>query len=179
MFLAAIFLGPVFLGIYYDGIARLPDWPPLFFWFSALGFPLLGYALWLLSGRSRAVASAAFHDGGFTLDFAMFLRPRQHLTLHWRDIEAVTAASGNKGNDFVEFLLAPAAAEREKLVVDRSKATENRRKLAFPVKFSAVRLTEAMERFRTSAEGAGARLEETKSVNYLILARQTWAVVWP
>ncbi|MEM8802864.1 MAG: hypothetical protein AAGF55_10055 [Pseudomonadota bacterium] len=182
LFLSLIFWLPIYGTLYYDGFAKVLDWPTMFYWFLAIALVLTGFALWLLRTKP-AGAEAVFHEGGFTLNVQQLLQKRRYHRLNWRDIEEVKLVEAPRGGDFIAFRLRVEAAVREGLIQpttreDAAKALV-RREVNFPVKLSKVGPKDAAARFKASAEQAGASLVEQTSFNVVVFARIIWSVEWP
>jgi hypothetical protein len=174
---------PIFGTLYYDGFGKVLSWPSLFYWFLAIGTALVGLGIHLLVSRRRIGAEVRFDPTGFTIEVRNFFRRGFVRRLDWRDIEEVTLVEAPRGGDVLAFRLTHEAAVRERLIqpttrADASKALV-RREIGFPLRLAAVSIAEAVSRFRSSAEGAGATLVEQSSFNIVVFVRKVWRVMWP
>ncbi len=180
--LSLIPLLPIARTLQYDGFGDIPDWPPLFFGFAAVGFPMVFLGARLLFSRQRVGAEVAFEDGGFVQEVRLFLRRDRRHRVQWVDIEEIKLVDAPRGGDVLAFRLTHAAAVREGLIQPTTHENASkqlvRREISLPLKLCGVSIDEAVSRFKASAEQAGAVLVAKASFNAVIYARKIWSVEW-
>ncbi len=159
LILASPFGVPIFFALYYDGIESVLDWNSLFNWLSAITAIFVGTALYLILTPQRVGGNICFEEGGFWCRMRLFFRRDAEQTFSWRDIKEIELLQGPRNNDVLNIKSANGA------------------EMSLQVKFFELGISEIFARFRISADAACYRLEQTKSVDALIMSKQTWTVL--
>ncbi len=171
---------PIYFSLYYDGFAKVPNWPGTLWGFFLTGCVFFGLGAWFAFTPRRPGAQAAFHDGGFTLRLRMYLGLERRHCIDWTDVEEMTLLEAPSGQDVITFLLTRDAALRNGMIQPTTKtAAVAARTVTFPIRLALLTASDAADRFIASAEQAGARLVPTSDFNALVVVRKVWRVAWP
>ncbi|MEM9853754.1 MAG: hypothetical protein AAF841_04795 [Pseudomonadota bacterium] len=144
--------------LFYDGVASIRDWPPLFNWLSAIVVFCLGAGAYLLVTRQRAGTDVFFRPSGFHIEIRRPLRADIRATHDWKDISMVTLSQASRSSDAVWI------------------ETKRGETTVIAMSYVAPSTEESLLRLRLSAQMAGYAFVPEKERNLIIVQRKKWRV---